>query len=86
MIIVGWEKCHQLMAGINTIYVEETNDKWIITFWEGHAQIYCEVTKPEEPEERMRFVDMYLQGKNIHKVLKIETNKKYRVVIEEDVE
>ena len=51
------------------IFVKETDMSWTFYTQTGAMAIKCNVYKPEQPEQRMAFVDRYLNATNVFNVI-----------------
>ena len=87
IIEVGWDNCIKLLAGVDAIYYQETEETWKITFYNNMAHIFCEVLKTGDPAKDFNFVDTYLARPNVYRVLKIHYEMpKIKIITENDLE
>lgn len=84
MITVDWNTCQIFIRRANTVFVEETETHWLITFSMDGKEIFCPVKKSNEQFDNQMFVSTFLKDEKIFKVQSIGIDYSEDEGVEED--
>jgi len=86
ILLVDWTQFQLKWLQADTVYVKEDDSNWIFLTNDNHFFIKCVVDKSANTEENIMFVERYLQGGNIIKVMDIigEEEEAYNETIGEE--
>lgn len=86
MIEIEWDVFHTKYLNQNTVFIEETLTDYILYTYEGIIILKSIVSKKEDSEENIMFVERYFSGRtNIVRALSVDYGSKEIVKEEENI-